>query len=59
MRVCVNYMHMRGARSYLSIYTHVHVLCMWGTYTKVCLHGALALGLTFDPEWKGQESQDG
>lgn len=56
MRVCVNYMHMRGARSYLSIYTHVHVLCMWGTYTKVCLHGALALGLTFDPEWKGQES---
>ena len=32
---------------------------MWGTHTKVCLHGALALGLTFDPEWKGQESQDG
>ena len=32
---------------------------MWGTHTKVCLHGALALGLTFDPEWKGKESQDG
>ena len=41
----------------LSIHTHKHVLCMWGAHTKMCLHGALALGLTFDPEWKGQESE--
>lgn len=46
MRVCYgHHMHMRGARSYLSIYTHVHVFRYVGdTATKVCLHGALALG---------------
>lgn len=53
------YVHMRGARSYLSIYTYRHVLCMWGTYTKVCLHGVLALASLLTLEWKGQESQDG
>ena len=51
MRVCMDLMHMCGACSYLSIYIHTRACFVYvGTHTKVCLHGALALGLTFDPE---------